>query len=59
MFKNLFKKDKRSTIVYAREKKVDKDFTYDVFFPLWSCFNTGVQHAKHPFSGQNTQHNLF
>ena len=27
MFKNLFEKDKRSTIFYAQEK-VDKDFTY-------------------------------
>ena len=25
MFENLFEKDKRLTIVYAREKKVDKD----------------------------------
>ena len=29
MFKNLFEKDKRSTIVYAQEKKVDKDFNID------------------------------
>ena len=28
MFENLFAKDKRSTIAYALEKKVDKDFTY-------------------------------
>ena len=30
MFENLFEKDKRSTIVYAREKKVDKDFFYNI-----------------------------
>ena len=31
MFENLFEKDKRSTIVYAREKKVDKDFNTAIF----------------------------
>ena len=30
LFENLFEKDKRSTIVYAWEKKVDKDFTYKI-----------------------------
>ena len=47
MFKNLFEKDQSSTIVYTRDKKVNKDFTY-VVRPVFGC-------TQHPKAGQNTQ----